>query len=252
MPTRFAIVYFLLIGLLSSCQAPPESEENPPSPGFDIEGSDHHAILLADEIMGAMGGRKAWDDTRYLQWNFFGRRQLTWDKNTGNVRIEIPADSTIFLLNVNTLQGKVKRRGEEVTNPDTLKTLLQRGKSIWINDSYWLTMPFKLKDSGVTLKYAGVDTLSGGQPADVLQLTFKNVGDTPQNKYLVYMDKQSKLVTQWSFFRDAGQEEPDFTNPWLDYRQYGKILLSGDRGERKLTDIAVSESLPEETFTKFE
>jgi hypothetical protein len=32
---------------------------------------------------------------------------------------------------------------------------------------------------------------------------------------------------------------------------YGKILLSGDRGERKLTDIAVYQKLDESVFTDF-
>ena len=44
-------------------------------------------------------------------------------------------------------------------------------------------MPYKLKDSGVTLKYKGQDTLETGHPAEKLQLTFEEVGKTPENKY---------------------------------------------------------------------
>ena len=252
MPYKLSLLLLLTISLLTACQPTHDSEDNPPASGFDIEGSDHHAILLADEVMGAMGGREAWDSTRYLQWNFFGFRSLTWDKERGDVRIEVPGDSITYLLNINTLQGKVKRRGEVVSNPDTLKTLLAKGKSIWINDSYWLVMPFKLKDSGVTLKHMGKDTTADGRPAEVLQLTFKNVGDTPQNKYLVYVNQESKLISQWAYFKEASQNEPNFTTPWKDYNTYGKILLSGDRGERKLTSISAPEQLPKEIFTKFE
>ena len=35
---------------------------NPPAEGFNQEGSDLLATLLADKSMQAMGGRKAWDD----------------------------------------------------------------------------------------------------------------------------------------------------------------------------------------------
>ncbi len=237
--------------LIQSCQTDAIQDENPPAPGFNIEASDHHAIILADKVMQALGGRKAWDATRYLKWNFFGRRILTWDKHTGDVRIESLPDSTTYLLNVNTMEGKVRRRGVVETNPDTLNMLLDRGKSIWINDSYWLVMPFKLKDSGVTLKHVGQDTTADGRLADVLQLTFDQVGDTPENKYLVYVDDETKLVTQWAFFRDAGMESPNFVTPWANYKKYGNILLSGDRGERQLSDIEVPESLPADIFTEF-
>ncbi|MEJ2086172.1 MAG: hypothetical protein P8Y44_10915, partial [Acidobacteriota bacterium] len=51
------------------------ADENPPAPGFNAEASDDEAIVIADQVMEALGGRKAWDDTRYLTWNFFGRRR---------------------------------------------------------------------------------------------------------------------------------------------------------------------------------
>lgn len=241
-----------LLFLFSACKQGSIQDDNPPAPGFNIEASDHQAVILADEVMEAMGGREAWDHTRYLQWNFFGRRLLTWDKKNGDVRIESLPDSTLYLVNVNTLKGQVKRRGVTESNPDTLKMLLDRAKSIWINDSYWLVMPFKLKDTGVALKYIGKDTTLNGQTGDMVELTFDKVGDTPQNKYHVFIDETSKLVTQWSFFQDAGLKVPGFTTPWGEYQRYGKILLSGDRGERDITDIAVPDSLPPGTFTSLE
>ena len=46
------------------------------------------AIELADSIMVAVGGRKNWDATRFISWNFFWARDLVWDKKEGRVRIE--------------------------------------------------------------------------------------------------------------------------------------------------------------------
>ena len=80
---------------------------NPPAPGFDLAHSDPAAVELADSIMISMGGRENWDKTRYISWNFFGRRNLVWDKAEGNVRIESIPDSTIYLVNVNTGKGRV-------------------------------------------------------------------------------------------------------------------------------------------------
>ena len=38
------------------------------------EVSDPKAIEIANKVMAAMGGEKAWNDTRHITWNFFGVR----------------------------------------------------------------------------------------------------------------------------------------------------------------------------------
>lgn len=222
---------------------------NPPAEGFDQEGSDLLATLLADKTMLAMGGREAWDNTRYLSWNFFGRRTHVWDKQTGDVRIESPGDELTILMNIHTKEGKVQKMGQEVT--DSLDYYLQKGYGYWVNDAYWLVMPFKLKDSGVTLKYLEEGTTKAGTAADIVRLSFTDVGLTPQNFYDVWIDTDTKLVTQWAYYSDSTQQEPAIVSPWLDYKKYGNILLSANRGRSQLSDIAVSDQMPEETFTRF-
>src|SRR5215210_239467 len=92
----------LLLLLSTSCSQPQKSEsENPPMPDFNAQGSDAKAMEIADEVMKAQGGRKNWDDTHYIAWNFFGNRKLIWDKYTGNVRVENVKDDTKILVNVN-------------------------------------------------------------------------------------------------------------------------------------------------------
>ena len=248
----------LLIGLMLfffACQTSQESDPvthaNPPAEGFDLEGSDPKAIALADSVMLAMGGRANWDATRFISWNFFGRRSLLWDKHTGRVRIEIPGESSIYLTNINTDEGKVMVDGAEYSEPDSLKKYLGRAKNIWINDSYWLVMPFKLKDSGLTLSYLGQDTIRGGAKAEVLELIFKEVGRTPENKYRVYVNPQTHLVTQWDFYRKASDEKASLVTPWENYEQQGNILLSGGRGNREISDIAVFEKVPDSAFDSF-
>ncbi|MEM9831794.1 MAG: hypothetical protein AAF944_14230 [Bacteroidota bacterium] len=225
---------------------------NPPAEGFNEAASDEKAIAIADSVMQAMGGRQAWDTTQYVSWNFFGARTLLWDKQSGDVRIEVPRDSAIYLINVNSDQGKVAMGGEEITDTDSLSKYVERGKSIWINDSYWLFMPFKLKDSGVTLTYAGEDTIQGGASAEVLELRFEGVGVTPQNKYRVYVDPNDYMVEQWAYYPEAEMDTPRFITPWAEYEKYGALMLSGDRGQRDITDIEVMEAVPEGTFSSIE
>ncbi len=224
---------------------------NPPAAGFDTANSDTKAIAIADEVMEAMGGRQNYDKTRYIKFNFFGSREHTWDKTTGDIRIDYVKESRSILMNIHTMKGKAML-GDTLINADhpRMGVLAQKGKAHWINDAYWLVMPFKLKDSGVTLKYVGEDMTQAGAKADVLAMTFKNVGVTPDNKYLVYVDKTSRLVTQWDFYTDANDEKPRFQIPWEGYEQHGLIKLSGGRGKYALTDIQVLETLPKGTLTE--
>ena len=89
--------------LFSSCFA----QKNPPAAGFDAAGSDAKAIEIADQVMENMGGRKNWDKTRYIAWNFFGNRKLIWDKWTGNVRIDNVNNDQTVLLNIKPHNGRV-------------------------------------------------------------------------------------------------------------------------------------------------
>jgi len=226
------------------------SSENPPASGFDLTNSDLKAIAIADKVMVAMGGRKSYDNTRYLFWNFFGSRTLLWDKKEGNVRIESKKDDYTVVMNIHSMTGKVKLKGEVLTHRDSLAKYLQMGKDAWINDSYWLVMPFKLKDSGVTLTYVGEEMVNE-KMNDVLELRFKNVGKTPQNKYQVFVDQSTNLVSQWSFYPKADDTEPRFLTPWDGYTQHGEILLSGGRGKYELTEIKVLEKVGAAVFEKF-
>lgn len=245
--------YLFIVALLSFQVGFAQTDKsNPAADGFDMAGSDPRAIQIADAVMKAMGGRKAWDATHFISWNFFGNRRLVWDKWKGNVRIDNLKNDQTIILNIFTDKGRVFRNGEEVTNPDSVAKFVKQGKGAWINDSYWLVMPFKLKDSGVTLKYLGEEKTQDEKVTDVLQMTFKGVGNTPDNKYKIWVDKQTHLVAQWAYFAKFTDEKPGFIRPWGDYQQHGKILLASDRGDRDITDIMVFTGLPGEVFTEFQ
>ncbi|OEK07176.1 DUF6503 family protein [Roseivirga misakiensis] len=252
MKTKYLAILFsaIIIGF-AACNPQAENTNepygNPPAEGFNLAGSDAKAMAIADEVMEAMGGREAWDNTRHICWNFFGRRELIWDKWTGDVRIDM--GTSTYLLNINDDTGKIFQDGTELTlQGDSLQTMVNRGKSIWINDSYWLVMPYKLKDSGVTLTYAGEEATEDGRMADKLNLTFEGVGRTPQNMYYVWVDKESRLVTQWAYYPTTDAEEPRFTNPWKDYQKMGNIMLSGEREMAQLSNIMVFDELPESVY----
>ena len=115
---------------------------------------------------------------------------------------------------------------------------------MWINDAYWLFMPHKLKDSGVTLNYVAKDTTKDGASADVLSLTFDQVGDTPDNMYYIYVDDSTRLVSQWDFYNTSKDSMARFTTPWNDYTHFDRLILSSRRGgDYMITEISASDTL---------
>jgi hypothetical protein len=241
------------IASLNACNKSDESSgfNNPAAEGFDFDNSDPAAVELADSIMVAMGGWKNWSNTRFITWDFNDIRKLVWDKKEERVRIDSNKDSVTYIVNLKTLTGNVWVKGKPLAAGDSLNKMLNRGKSIWINDSYWLVMPFKLKDTGVTLKYLGEDTLKSGGRCNVLELTFQNVGDTPDNKYHIYVDLADNLVKQWAYYNSAGQDSANFVRPWDNYKKYGKILLSADRSDSVgPKNVSVTDNMDERIFTQ--
>ncbi|MBC3759816.1 hypothetical protein H7U19_15490 [Hyunsoonleella sp. SJ7] len=209
--------------------------------------SDEKAITIANKVVDAMGGMENYNNTRFIKWDF-GKRILFWDKWNGNVRVESPKDSIVILININTLEGKVFEK-DKLLDERSAKKWLKKGKNWWINDSYWLVMPWKLQDPGVTLKHIKTEKLEKGNMADVLQLTFSEVGVTPDNKYYVYVDQTDHLIKQWAFFKNFEDPEPKFIHPWDNYQKTGDILLSFDRSKFGPKNVVVKQGFNEKLFT---
>jgi len=244
---------FIMVLAASALVPPVAGGENPAAPGFNADASDAQAIEIADKVMANLGGRQAWDETRFITWSFFGRRRHVWDKFTGDLRVEGVDRETeepyLILMNLHSKKGRAWSNDEEVTDPLALEKMLDRGDAVWINDAYWMFMPYKLKDSGVTLRYLGEREMLDGRAADAIQLTFEEVGRTPENKYYVYVAKDTGLVEQWDYFAQAEDAEPRFQSPWHNWQPHGAILLSDNRGDGGHTDIAVFTELPAAIFS---
>ena len=214
--------------------------------------SDPEAVSLAGQVMEKMGGNEAWENTRFVSWNFFDRRFHVWDRHTGRMRIEFESEEgveEIILMNLNDRTGRAWSGGAELTDDGVLSEKLEAGYAMWVNDAYWLFMPYKLQDPGVTLTLKGNSTMEDGRPATCITLTFEAVGLTPENKYDVHVAKETGLVEQWDYYADRTDAEPKFRIPWHNWKQHGSIRLSDDRGKYSLAPVKVYDSLPATVFT---
>ena len=48
----------------------------------------------------------------------------------------------LVLMNLSSKKGRVWKDGQEVTDSAVLEEALHSAESAWINDSYWVFMPF--------------------------------------------------------------------------------------------------------------
>lgn len=230
----------------------PDNSVAPPTMQKKEGAADEKSMVLAGQIMDAMGGQDKWDNLGGVSWTFFGSRQLVWDKKGSRVRIENPRDTSTYIVDLHNRSGRYAKNGIEVTDTSIVNKKVIEGINIWINDSYWLVMPFKLRDEGVTLKYVREDTITADQKADVLELTFEKVGVTPNNKYEVYVDHADQLIKKWSFFKDAKDDAPARSWLWDNYVDFDGLMLSTDRSDKSgPSAVKTYITVPNQLFEKF-
>ena len=217
--------------------------------------SGERATVIADQVMEALGGKAAWDKLPGLRWTFEvsvndtlrpGRRHV-WDKMSGWQRVEGQSRTGMaftFIGNLNSGEGKAWMDGNAIEG-DSLRKLVKRSRSMWINDSYWMLMPYKLLDPGVKLSYDG-DTLIDGNTYDRLALAFENVGDTPGDHYWVYVNRANHRVERWDMVLE-GDQPPAKTYTWEGWEQHDDLWFpTAHRG-----DGAIIYTRNVETVSKF-
>ncbi len=218
--------------------------------------ADDKANQIADQLMQALGGKQAWDATHFLTFRFAGFRNHHWDKWTGRHRLEFinrVGEHWIVLQNLNTRQGRAFKNGVELSGEEAHKAV-EAAYGTWINDTYWLLAPYKLRDRGVNLEYAGSETIDG-VAYDKLHLSFDNVGLTPGDQYWVYVNPETHLVDRWAYRLQGTPADKEPTAwLWQGWQRYGNIMLAGGRrspqGDRELPldMIAVSETMADSIF----
>jgi len=92
----------------------------------------------------------------------------------------------------------------------------------WVNDSYWLLAPLKIRDPGVKSQSGGTKEV-GGRSCETLQLSFEQVGLTPTDQYLLYIDPQTKLMCAWDYIPSSGQ---GMQATWEKYQTFGGLNLA--------------------------
>jgi hypothetical protein len=203
------------------------------------------AAQKVNGLQGAMGGMKQWNKVRYLRFDWAverdgveaARAQHLWDRRDGRYRVEWKTregQTMLALFDVDTRAGRVWVDGVEASGDDAKKHL-ERAYGRYINDTYWLLMPWKLSDPGVHVETAG-ERSADGKTFDILHIWFDQVGLTPGDQYWAFVDRQSGLMDRWAYFlegdhKEKGEPSLDKATMWMwaDWRKMDGVMLSCDR-----------------------
>jgi hypothetical protein len=150
--------------------------------------TDAKAQQLAKDLWAASGGEN-WSKVKALDFTFIV-------EENGN-----QLASAVHHWDVAAGTDRVKWKGKDVTVKLAAPAQDEEGKAAygrWVNDSYWLLAPLKVLDPGVTRTYEGVKESEGAQ-CETLRLSFAQVGLTPGDQYLLYIDPQTKLLRAWDY-----------------------------------------------------
>lgn len=188
--------------------------------------SDAKAAEIGRSMVEAMGGQDAWNRARFLRFDFrvdaggktAADRAHLWDRHTGRYRLENAG--SVVLFNTATQQGSAYQDGKKLDATATAAAI-KKAYGTFINDFYWLAMPWKWTDSGVHLKSLGKRPYKG-QQYDVVELTFGKVGLTPGDRYLAFVSPKSRLMEHWEYTLQSGN-----TGSWdWSYAKSGGVMLA--------------------------
>jgi hypothetical protein len=224
------------------------------------QSADAKAREIAETMMNTMGGKDAWNRARYVRFDFIvdipsqnasTQRFHLWDKHSGRYRIESKdkeGHPVVTLFNAGTREGQVYSDGKKLTG-DANASGLKSAYGAFINDMYWLAMPWKWLDAGVNLKYLGRKNRQG-RSYDVVELTFGKVGLTPGDRYEAFVSPRSHLMEHWRYVLQSGQK-----GEWdWEYTATGGIKLAsnhtdGSGGSINMGKVEVLTSVDEAVFT---
>lgn len=223
------------------------------------ETRDAKSVEIANSMMTAMGGKQAWDSAKLVRYDFqvtregklVANRSHLWNKMTGRYRYETKTKdgkSQIVLFQMPAKTGDVWEDGKKLDG-DAAGKAVEGAYKAFINDMYWLAMPWKWLDDGVNLKYMGKKP-SRGESCDLVELTFKQVGLTPGDRYHAFVSPQSHLMVHWEYTLQSGNQ-----GSWdWDYAETHGLKLAKNHTDAKgnqisMGDVRVLDSVDGAYFT---
>ncbi len=123
---------------------------------------------LADEMLRTLN-KSAFDTLSLIKFTYPGGHSYEWNRAENSVRV-MWDDNDVYL--------------DLETRKDEFSSLEYEAYEYFINDSFWLIAPFKVRDTGVVRSTVDVE---GGRG---LLVTYTMGGETPGDSYLWIIDEE--------------------------------------------------------------
>jgi hypothetical protein len=248
--------------LIAPAVAPAAVTTAPPAAANEApHANDPRAIKIAEDVMTALGGKQNWDALTGLRWTFGAMvndtvrssRRHAWDKHTGWHKVEgktAKGDAFVIVHKIGTTEGRAWMNGKPIEG-DSLQKLIKLGERMWVNDTYWMLMPYKMLDPGVMLAYDSEKKV-GDMSCDVISMTFDHVGQTPGDHYWVDVDQATHRVVRWEMVLQ-GDQPPPVAYTWEGWVQQGGLWFPTAHKKDKVNvftnDVVAVSSFPPNEFT---
>ncbi|MBZ0113573.1 MAG: hypothetical protein K8J08_14005 [Thermoanaerobaculia bacterium] len=197
------------------------------------------AKALAEASMEAMGGQEAFAQTRLLRFDFvvsragteLARHRHWWDRWSGDYRVEgnnREGQAYRVVFNVNDRKGEAWLDGT-AQEGEALEALLEMAYGRFINDTYWLLMPWKWLDPGVQLTLHEPRE-ADGTTFDIVELSFTDgTGLTSGDHYWGWVSRTSHRMERWEYALQTADGKPSDGDPsvflWTDWVKTDSGLL---------------------------
>jgi hypothetical protein len=220
MKPHIAVIVSLLAVIITPLPAADESAEK--------------GQQLANDLWKASGGEN-WGRVKEIQFTFAVEQegkalfsaQHVWNVATGTDEVKWKDK-----------QGKDHQVTADLNAPGSD----EEGKTAygrWVNDSYWLLAPLKVRDRGVQVEAGGQKDVNG-VACETVRLKFDKVGLTPTDQYVFYVDPKTKLPLAWDYIPQTGA---GMQATWEKYESFGGLKLATEHNFNgktiKLTGIKV-------------
>ncbi len=227
----------------------PEAEPEPDSP----------ADALARELWRTAGGEHL-DEVAQIDFRFVvtddGETVFEaahrWDRLAGRDRVSWTTREGALNDVVVTLadKGACGHVDGTAASGDPLAALGQSAYGRWVNDAYWLMVPLKVLDPGVTRR-----VLEPEGETRRLELTFDGVGLTPGDRYVLEIDPEGRL-TRWEMTLEGSEPGDDPKGVIFEgHTEVGPLTLplehsAEGEGNRQvlLRDVVVHETVQDDAF----
>ncbi len=153
------LITLIIIGFLAYLYV----DESLPSGTKGVE-----AEQLADEMLTALN-KPGFDSITMIRFTYPGGHSYEWNRAENKVRVQWDENDVYLDLN---------------QSPEEFSVVEYQGYEYFINDSFWLIAPFKVRDSGVVRSTVQVDDGRG------LLVTYTSGGVTPGDSYLWIIDER--------------------------------------------------------------